>query len=91
MMAVVSRVACVAVVSVWFRNKEDRGGGFSVLTAREMKRELKNKRGERGRGGKKTRFLPLIPTPPRSLTCAIFGAVFDSRSSFFAHRPHRNA
>ena len=40
MMAVASRVACVASVSVWFRSKEDREGGFSVLTAREMKREL---------------------------------------------------
>ena len=31
-------------------------------------------------------------TPPRrSFTCAIFGAVFDSRPSFFAPKPHRNA
>ena len=39
---------------VWFRSKEDRGGGFSVLTAREMKRDLKNERGGRGRGRKET-------------------------------------
>ena len=47
-------IACVASVSVWFRNKErpekDRGRGLSVLTAREMKRE------------------PLAPLFSRSLT-----------------------
>ena len=31
------------------------------------------------------------PPPPRSFTCAIFRAVFDSCSSFFAPKPHRNA
>ena len=31
------------------------------------------------------------PPPPRSLTCTIFRAVFDSCSSFFAPKPHRNA
>ena len=31
-------LACVAGVSVWFRSKKDRGSGFSVLIAREMKR-----------------------------------------------------
>ena len=30
-------------------------------------------------------------TPPRSFTYAIFRAVFDSRSSFFAPKPHGNA
>ena len=29
--------------------------------------------------------------PPRSFTCAIFRAVCDSCSSFFAPKPHRNA
>ena len=53
--------------------KKKRGTGFSVLTAREMKRE------------------PFFPTPPRSFTCAIFRAVFDSCSSFFTPKPHRNA
>ena len=33
----------------------------------------------------------VFPTPPRSFTCAIFRAVFDSCSSFFAPEPHRNA
>ena len=32
-------LACVASVSVWFEAKKDRGTGFSVLAAREMKRE----------------------------------------------------
>ena len=31
------------------------------------------------------------PLPPRSFTCVIFLAVFDSRSSFFSPKPHRNA
>ena len=31
------------------------------------------------------------PPPPRTFTCAIFRAVFDSCSSFFAPKPHRNA
>ena len=31
------------------------------------------------------------PPPPRSFTCAIFRAVFDSRSSFFAPKQHGNA
>ena len=31
------------------------------------------------------------PSPSRSFTCAIFHVVFDSRSSFFAPKPHRNA
>ena len=35
--------------------------------------------------------LPLPPPPPRSFTYAIFRAVFDSRSSFFAPKPHGNA
>ena len=36
------------------------------------------------------RFLPFFPTPPGSFTCAIFRAVFDSCSSFFVPKPHRN-
>ena len=55
------------------QKKKKRGTGFSVLTAREMKRE------------------PFFPTPSRSFTCAIFRAVFDSCSSFFAPKPHGNA
>ena len=36
------------------------------------------------------REIKLEPPPP-SFTCAIFRAVFDSCSSFFALKPHRNA
>ena len=54
-----------------FGAKKDRGTGFSVLAAREMKQEPKNESG----------------APPRSFTCAIFRSVFDSRSSFFAPKP----
>ena len=39
------KLAEVASVSVWFQNKKDSGRGFSVLTAREMKREPENERG----------------------------------------------
>ena len=46
------RIACVASVSVWFWSKRDRGRGFSVLIAREMKQEPKNERGGRGREGR---------------------------------------
>ena len=43
---------------------------------------------KRGRGkGRKETSSP----PPRSFTCATFLAVFDSRSSFFSPKPHRNA
>ena len=31
------------------------------------------------------------PPPLRYFSCAIFRTVFDSRSSFFAHKPHGNA
>ena len=77
------------------RSKRFRGKGFSVLTAREMKREQKIKEGE-GKGkeglrkGRKVSFLS-SPTPPLCFTCAIFRAVFDSCSSFFAPKPYRNA
>ena len=80
-------LACVASVSVWFRSKKRPWKGIfgfepRVLIAREIKREPKNERRGRGRGRKET-------FPPRSFTCAIFRAVFDSCSSFFAPKPHR--
>ena len=72
-------VFVVARVSVWFRG--DR--------ARNEMRTKKWKR-EEGEGKKASLFLS-SPLPPRSFACAIFRAVFDSRSSFFAPKPHRNA
>ena len=46
-----------------------------------------------GGGGRKGRNLPYIssPPPPRSFTRAIFHAVFDCHSSFFAPKPHGNS
>ena len=37
------------------------------------------------------RFLPFFPTPSQLFYWRHFGAVLDSRSSFFAPKPHRNA
>ena len=55
-----------------FRAKKDRGTGFSVLAAREMKQEPKNESGGRGRGrGRKETPLPALLLTPffaRSLT-----------------------
>ena len=65
-----------------FGAKKDRGTGFSVLATREMKHEPKNE--SEGRGRRRT-------PPPRSFTYAIFRAIFDYRSSFFAPKPHGNA
>ena len=74
-------LACVASVSVWFRTKErPRNGILGFGRARNETRAKKWKWGE-GEG----------PSLPRSFTYAIFRAVFDSRSSFFAPKPHGNA
>ena len=71
-------LACVASVSVWFRTKErPRNGILGFRRARNETRAKKWKWGE-GEG----------PSLPRSFTYAIFRAVFDSRSSFFAPKPH---
>ena len=68
-------LACVASVSVWFRSKERPRNGIFGFG--------------RARKGNE-RYLPSSP-PPRSFTRAIFHAVFDVRSSFFAPKPHGNA
>ena len=70
-----------------FGAKKDRGTGFSVLAAREMKQESKNESGVCLQAFPSFFSLP----PPRSCTYAIFRAIFDSRSSFFAPKPHGNA
>ena len=50
------------------------------------------KKWKRGEGeGKKGFLLLSSPLPPRSFACAIFRAVFDSCSSFFASKPHSTA
>ena len=55
-----------------------------------MEREPKNERGG-GEGNGRKPSLPFFPTPPCSFTRAIFHAVFDSRSLFFAPKPNGNA
>ena len=49
-----------------FGAKKDRGTGFTVLAAREMKEEPKNESGRRGKGTKDS-FLS-SPPPPRSFS-----------------------
>ena len=53
---------------------------------------MRPKKGKREEGeGKKAFLLLSSPSPPRPFACAIFRAVFDSCSSFFAPKPHRKA
>ena len=61
-----------------FGVKKDRGAGFSILAAREMKLVRKSERGGRGRGRKET--LQSSPPLPRAFTCAIFCAFLVPRS-----------
>ena len=58
---------------------------FGFDRARNETRAKKIKEG--GGGGEGWKPHPF----PRSFTCAIFRAVLDSCSSFFAPKPHRNA
>ena len=83
---VFSRSTDVVVVNfvVVLMTEGGRGTGFSVLSARKMKREPKNERVGRGM---EVSFLPSPPT--RSLTRPIFRTVIDSLFSFFAPKPHR--
>ena len=68
---------------------EQRKTGFGH--ARNEMRAKKCKRGE-GEGNEgKVRVRVSSPPRLRSFTCAIFRAVFDSRSLFFAPKPHGNA
>ena len=54
------------------RKTEERGTGFSVLDARELKREPKN---ERGGGGEEGRFPTFLPHPFPLFYPRIFRAV----------------
>ena len=59
---------------------------------RETERKPKNEGGGKGRGRKERGSSSISsPPPPRSLTRAIFLAVFDTRSSFLVPKPHGNA
>ena len=80
-----SQLACVASVSVWFRSKEKQRNGILDFGRARNETRAKKVGGGGGEG------LLSFPPPPRSFTYAIFRAVFDSRSSLFAPKPHGNA
>ena len=76
-------LACVARVSIWFRTKERPSNG--ILGFGRARNETRAKKWKWGEGEGKA------PPLSRSFTCAIFRAVFGSRSSFFAPKAHGNA
>ena len=86
---IVRKIACVASVSLRFRSKERPRN--RILSFGRARNETRAKKWKCGEGERKEVSIPFFPTPPRSFTYAIFRAVFDSRSSFFAPKPHGNA
>ena len=70
------RVARVASVSLCFRSKDEKRDFRREKNGTRCKREM-------GRARKEVSF--------RSFTRAIFGALFDSRSSLFSPKQHGNA
>ena len=84
--------ACIASVSVWFRSKErPRNGILDFGRARNETRAKKMKVGE-GEGKEGNAFPSFLPHPlPALLLAPFFARVLDSRSSFFAPKPHGNA
>ena len=84
---------------VHFRSTEGQTFYWSIMTADDSIKCRCANSGMTGPSGwfSKSRglsasvsFLSSSP-PPRSFTCVIFPTVFDSCSSFFAPKPHRNA
>ena len=61
------------------------------MSVRELRHDRPSGRFSKSRGLSASVSFLSSPPPPRSFTCAIFRAVFDSCSSFFAPKPHRNA
>ena len=59
--------------------------GFSASVVQKMELEPKNE----GGGGEGVFFLSSSP-PPHSFACPMF-FFYDSHSSFFSPKPHRNA
>ena len=83
-------LACLASASVRFRSKErsmkDEKRDFRFWMREKWNESQKMIEGK----GKEGSFLPFFLSLPRSFTRAIFRAVFDSCSSFFAPKPHEN-
>ena len=61
------------------------------MSVRELKHDKPSRWFSKSRGLSASVSFLSSPPPPRSFTCAIFRAVFDSRSSFSAPKPHGNA
>ena len=61
------------------------------MSVRELRHDRPSGRFSKSRGLSASVSFLSSPPPSRSFTCAIFRAVFDSCSSFFAPKPHRNA
>ena len=61
------------------------------MSVRELKHDKPSGWFSKSRGLSASVSFLSSPPPPRSFTCAIFRAVFDSRSSFSAPKPHGNA
>ena len=79
-----------------FRSTESQTFYRSMMTADQMSvRELRHDKPSgwfsKSRGLSASVSFHFSPPPIRSFTCAIFRAVFDSRSSLFAPKPHGNA
>ena len=82
---------------VHFRSTEGQTFYRSIMTANDSIECRCVNSGMTGQvGGFQTKGLSAsvsflsFPPPPYPFTCAIFLAVFDSCSSFFPHKPHRN-
>ena len=82
-------VACVASVSVWFRNKK-RTRNDEELDFRSSPGEKWDESQKWKKRGEEVSSLS-SPPPPRSFTRHIFRAVFDTLSLFFAPKRHGNA
>ena len=61
------------------------------MSVRSLRHDRPSGRFSKSRGLSASVSFLSSPPPPRSFTCAIFRAVFDSRSSFFVPAPHGNA
>ena len=61
------------------------------MSLRALRHDRPSGRFSKSRGLSASVFFLSSPPPLCSFTCAIFRAVFDSRFSFFAPKPHGNA